>query len=166
MTENRPTHGCKQRKRFFCEECPAEEPFMSQNALTNHKRIKHDVAILCSVCEKSFTDAYSLDRHTRERHAEGGVELICDCGEKFNRKGNFDRHQKTCLLSKKGATIAIRTRFELLSQQMEDRNEACTLAFTQIREMAQKRRENVCTGCTKHFKNEGSLRMHKCRKQA
>ena len=49
---------------------------------------------------------------------------------------------------------------------MDDRNEACTMAFTAVREMAQKRLECVCTGCTKHFKNDSSLKKHKCSKQA
>ena len=156
------------RIRFICDICPeTEPPFMSENALMNHRQKKHDVAILCSLCGESFTDAYHRDRHTREKHDEQGeVELICDCGETFNRKGNFDRHQDTCLLSKKGVTKAIKRLFEELSGTMDDRNTACTMAFTAVREMAQKRLECVCTGCTKHFKNDSSLKKHKCSKQA
>ncbi len=151
------------RKRFTCDLCPKDEPpFMSENALMNHQQTQHDVAVLCNVCGESFTDAYHRDRHTREKHEEGGVELICDCGETFNRKGNFDRHQVTCILSKQGATKAIKRRFEELCGKMDDRNAACSQAFREVREMAQKRLECVCKDCTKHFKNETSLKKHKC----
>ena len=155
------------RKRFACDLCPEDEPtFMSVNALMNHQQTQHDVAILCSVCGESFTDAYHRDRHTREKHEEGGVELICGCGDKFNRKGNFDRHQGTCILSKRGATQAIKRKFEELTGKMDDRNEACTMAFTEVRERAQKRLACVCEDCTKRFKNEASLKKHRCSKQA
>ena len=154
------------RKRFTCNLCPEEEPpFMSENALMNHRQTEHDVAIVCSLCEESFTNAYHRDRHTREKH-DGMAERRCDCGDMFNRKGNFDRHQDTCLLSKRGATKAIKRRFEELSGTMDDRNEACTMAFTEVREKAQKRLECVCADCTKHFKNDSSLKKHKCSKQA
>ncbi len=156
------------RKRFTCDLCPeAEPPFMSENALINHQQTQHDIAILCSLCGESFTDAYHRARHTREKHDEqGGVELICDCGDTFNRKDNFDRHQDTCMLSKRGATKAIKRRFEELSGQMDDRNAACTMSFAEVCEMAQKRLECVCASCTKHFKNDSSLKKHECRKQA
>ena len=103
--------------------------------------------------------------HTREKH-NGVAERRCDCGQAFAQKSNFDRHQDICILSKWGATKAIKRRFEQLSERMDDRNIACTQAFADIREMAQKRLECVCTGCAKHFKNEGSLKKHKCSKQA
>lgn len=156
------------RKRFICDLCPEEEPpFMSENALTNHRRTQHDVAIVCSLCGESFTDAYRRDRHTREKHDDQGeVTLICDCSKSFNRKENFDRHQDACLLSRRGATKAIKRKFEQLSGTMDDRNEACTMAFAEIREMAQKRLECVCKDCAKHFKNEATLKKHKCSKQA
>ena len=150
------------RKRFICDLCPEDEPpFMSENALMNHRQRKHDIAILCSLCGESFTDAYHRDRHTREKH-DGVVERRCDCGETFVQKGNFDRHQNTCILSKRGATQAIKRKFEELSEQMDDRNAACTQAFADIREMAQKRLECVCKDCAKHFKNEASLKKHRC----
>ena len=154
------------RKRFVCDLCPEDQPpFMSENALINHQQRQHDVAILCSLCGVSFTDAYHRDRHTREKH-NGVAERRCDCGQAFAQKNNFDRHQYICILSKRGATKAIKRRFEQLSERMDDRNAACTQAFADIREMAQKRLECVCTGCAKHFKNEGSLKKHKCSKQA
>jgi hypothetical protein len=93
------------------------------------------------------------------------AERRCDCGQAFVQKSNFDRHQDTCLLSKRGATKEIKRRFEQLSERMDDRNEACTMAFTEVREMAQKRLECVCASCTKHFKNDSSLKKHECRKQ-
>ena len=133
---------------------------MSENALVNHRQTEHDIAILCSVCGESFTDAYHRDRHTREKHEEGGVELICDCGETFNRKGNFDRHQVTCILSKQGATKAIKRRFEELCDELDDRSEACTLAFAEIRGKAKMRLETKCADCGTCFQDSKSLKRH------
>ena len=140
---------------------------MSENALINHRHTQHDVAIVCSLCGESFTDAYRRDRHTREKHDDQGeVTLICDCGRSYNRKENFDRQQDTCLLPSRGATKAIKSKFEQLSGTMGDRSEACTMAFAEIREMAKKQFECVCRGCAKHFKNEATLEKHRCNKQA
>ena len=44
----------------------------------------------------------------------------------------------------------------------DDRSAACTQAFADIQKMAQKRLECVCKDCAKHFKNEASLKKHRC----
>ena len=110
------------RKRFICDLCPEDEPpLMSENALINHQQRQHDVAILCSLCGVSFTDAYHRDRHTREKH-NGVAERRCDCGQAFAQKSNFDRHQDICILSKRGATKAIKRRFEQLVSILSSRS--------------------------------------------
>ena len=48
------------------------------------------------------------------------------------------------MVSKRGATQAIKIQIEELSEQMEDHNKACAMAFTEVREIAQKRLETVC----------------------
>lgn len=137
---------------------------MSENALMNHQQTQHDVANLRNVCGESFTEAYHHDWHTREKHEEGGVELIRDCGDTFNRKGNFDRRQVTCILSKQGATKTIKRRFEELCNELDDRSEACTLAFAEIRGKAKMRLETKCADCGTCFQASQSLKRHICKK--
>ena len=152
------------RKRFVCDLCNTP-PFMSERSLLDHQKRAHSINILCSLCGKSFSGAFQRDRHMSEQHnsaASAGTEWMCGCGKTFCRSNELDRHQIGCILSKKGATIAVKRRFQELSDQTEDRNAACTQAFEEIRRMAEKRLECTCKDCGKHFKNEASLRKHRC----
>ncbi len=55
-------HAGTHRIRFHCDECETE-PFQSQSALVQHKKIAHDGVIACPHCAKTFNWAWTRDEH-------------------------------------------------------------------------------------------------------
>ena len=87
-------------------------------------------------------------------------DFKCPCGYSFPNKSNLQKHQESCVLSKKGATVAIKRKFAELCADTEDRNAACAQAFTDIRAEAQKRLECRCSHCGVCFARKDSLKRH------
>ena len=53
----------------------------------------------CDVCKREFTGKYSLTRHVKDRHG-----WSCHrCRQSFNRRDNYEMHQRVCLFKTTGS---------------------------------------------------------------
>ena len=51
----------------------------------------------CDICKREFTEKYSLTRHVKSQH------LCCQrCRQTFNRRDNYEMHQRVCLFKTTG----------------------------------------------------------------
>ena len=49
----------------------------------------------CDICKREFTKKYSLTRHVKDRLGWSYHR----CSQSFNRRGNYEMHQRVCLFS-------------------------------------------------------------------
>ena len=51
----------------------------------------------CGIWKREFTEKYSLTRHVKSQH------LSCQrCSQTFNRRGNYEMHQRVCMFKTTG----------------------------------------------------------------
>ena len=103
LREHQKTH----RVRFLCDQCDTA-PFNSQGALDTHKGRHHDVEIK-RACGKAYSSADHLTRHMKACTATG-PSLVCDCGAALQTMDKFHAHQEGCVLSRPGASRAVKRR--------------------------------------------------------
>lgn len=120
----------------------------------------HEMPIACPLCDKTFTSLYGRDRHVEVQLSETWA-LKCPCGLKLQDAKKLEQHATHCVLSKRGATLAIKRKFAELCADTEDRNTACTQAFAEVRAEAKKRLECKCNHCGLCFADKESLKRHK-----
>ena len=145
------------REVVQCDQC--DMTFKSIGLLDEHRASERGVPISCAVCSKVFTCVWSRDRHLSIQHTDN-PRYACQCGYKFQDDKKLRSHQEACVLSKPGATRAIKRRFAELSADTDDRNGACTQAFSEVRQAAKLRLENRCDHCGICFASRESLRSH------
>ena len=135
------------------------DPFKSDAQLEEHCFRDHDMPIQCKFCDKTFTTPHKRDAHMKMKHCDSS-DFKCPCGYSFPDQHKLKIHQEGCVLSKKGATVAIKRKFAELCANTEDRNAACTQAFSEIRAEAQTRLECRCSHCGVCFASKDSLKRH------
>ena len=150
LTAHEKTH-----RRFLCTKCDTA-PFFSKSALEFHTKLAHDGVITCPHCKKTFASAYTRNEHVRNLH--GSETFSCACGLEFRSQAKKDAHELTCVISKPGATAAVKRRFAELSEETEDRGVALTQAFQEVRDEATEKRALLC--CNVAFANAKSLKRH------
>ena len=96
----------------------------------------------------------------------------CACGQTYVKKWQLDRHEQECPVSKIGAKIAVKRKFnELIAETTEesrieyDASAMALKAFDMVREAAEKRikaasSEFVCGVCQTKLGNKDSLKRH------
>ena len=151
-------HAKKHRPRFQCDLCDTPI-FKTSGLLEQHRAHVHEIPIKCSACDKIFKLPFVRDRHYETQHSDN-PKFVCPCGLKFACRTHSQSHEETCVLSKRGATTAIKRRFEELSADTSDRNGACTQAFSEIRQGAKKRLECKCAECGLCLQDRDSLKRH------
>ena len=154
LQEHMKTH----RQQFQCNLCDID-PFKTVAQLEEHCYRDHDIPIQCTACDKTFKDPYVRDRHVKVQHSDN-PDFKCPCGYQFQDATKLKHHEEICVLSKKGATKAIKRKFAELCADTEDRNAACTQAFSEVRAEAKKRLECKCSHCGVCFANKDSLKRH------
>ena len=154
LQEHMKTH----RQQFQCNLCNID-PFRAAAQLEEHRYKDHGIPIQCTVCGKTFADPYAKARHVRVQHSENS-EFQCPCGLKLQDATKLQQHAEHCVLSRKGATSAIKRKFAELCADTEDRNAAYTQAFSEVRAEAKKRLECKCSHCGVCFANKDSLKRH------
>ena len=128
----------------------------SARARSNFTQLAHDGVITCPHCKKTFASAYTRNEHVRNLH--GSETFSCACGLEFRSQAKKDAHELTCVISKPGATAAVKRRFAELSEETEDRGVALTQAFQEVRDEATEKRALLC--CNVAFANAKSLKRH------
>ena len=151
------THMKTHRAQVQCDRC--DMTFKSIGLLDEHRASEHGVPISCHVCSKVFTCVWSRDRPLIIQHADN-PRYACQCGYKFQDEKKLHSHQEDCVLSKPGATRAIKRRFAELSADTDDRNGACTQAFSEARQAAKLCLENWRRKCGLCFANAESPTRH------
>ena len=160
------------RQLIQCPLCDIA-PFKSDAQLEEHCFRDHDMPIQCKFCDKTFTTPHKRDAHMKMKHCDSS-DFKCPCGYSFPDQHKLKIHQEGCVLSKKGATVAIKRRFaELCAStgsacafganempEVLDRNAACTQAFSDVRAEAQMRLACKCSHCDVCFANKDSLKRH------
>ena len=154
LQEHMKTH----RQRWQCNLCDIT-PFKAKAQLEEHCFKDHNISIQCPICDKTFKDPYKRDRHVRVQHSDD-PKFRCQCGYKFQDAAKLSKHEEKCVLSKKGATIAIKRKFADLCAEMDDRNAACTQAFSEVRAAAAKRFACKCAHCGICLASDESLKRH------
>ena len=164
-------HAGTHRIRFQCDECETE-PFHSQGALADHKKISHGGVIKCPHCDKTFSWTQHRDEHVKNKHTETANK--CACGASYVKKWQLERHEQDCVVSPIGAANAVKRKYaELLSGPREvgpslipEREEEVAIeAFNMVCEEAQKKiksgEERVCCDtCGISCKDRESLKRH------
>jgi len=83
--------GWSKRKLFECPDC--FRSFDNKKAVETHREAVHlGIRTLCPLCEKPVT---RLDLHVRMVHTELPEWPCPDCGKKFKRKFDLNRHRVT-----------------------------------------------------------------------
>ena len=116
----------KTHRRFLCTKCDTA-PFFSEGALEHHTKLAHEGVIACPHCPKTFTEIHNRNRHVQKFHAKEPIS--CACGLEFRDEAKKDAHELTCVISKPGATAAVKRRFAELTETTDDRGAALTQAF-------------------------------------
>jgi hypothetical protein len=146
------------RQQFRCDPCDAA-PFKTSGPLEEHSAHVHEIPIKCSACDKIFKAPWVRDSHYEAQHSDN-VKFGCPCGYKFHSGAKLRSHEETCVVSKRGATNAVKRRLEELSAATGDRTQACTQAFSEVRQAAKMRLECNCETCGLSLKNRDSLKRH------
>ena len=145
-------------RSFPCTTC--DKTFTSSRNLRKHQNIHSGGRpFQCKFCDKTFTTPRKRDAHVKVKHCNSS-DFKCPCGYSFPDQHKLKIHQEGCVLSKKGATVAIKRKFAELCANTEDRNAACTQAFSEIRAEAQTRLECRCSHCGVCFASKDSLKRH------
>merc|ERR1719282_1835214 len=83
--------GWSKRKLFECPEC--QRPFDNKKAVEAHRESVHlGIRTVCPLCDKPVT---RLDLHVRMVHTDLPEWPCPDCGKKFKRKFDLNRHRVT-----------------------------------------------------------------------
>merc|ERR1719312_1355890 len=83
--------GWTKRKLFECPDC--FRAFDNKKAVDSHREAVHlGIRTVCPLCEKPVT---RLDLHVRMVHTELPEWPCPDCGKKFKRKFDLNRHRVT-----------------------------------------------------------------------
>ena len=160
-------HAGTHRIRFQCDECETE-PFHSQAALVDHKKISHSGVIKCPHCDKTFTWAQHRDAHVKNKH-DTETANKCACGASYVKKWQLERHEQDCVVSPIGAANAVKRKYAELVQDKtreEDAMDAAALyteALTMVREEARKKMKSgdfSCETCGAPYGNRESLKRH------
>ena len=174
-------HAGTHRVRFHCDECETE-PFQSQGALEQHKKIVHDGVIACPHCDKTFSRADHRDEHVKNKHDTEKANK-CACGATYVKKWQLERHEQECVVSPIGAANAVKRKYvELVQDKMEEEDgdwvDAAALsteAVDMVREAAQKKIRKgeesrsttdsviervCCETCGAPYGNRESLKRH------
>ena len=146
------------RQLFQCHLCDTA-PFKTSNSLEEHRAHVHEIPVRCSACDKIFKAPWARDGHCETEHSDN-FGFACPCGHKFHNTANLRSHEEACVVSKRGATKAIKRRFEELCADTDDRNAACTEAFSEVRQQAKKRLECKCETCGLCLKSCDRLKAH------
>ena len=146
-------------RRFTCHQCDTA-PFYSSGALEDLARIAHASLIPCPHCENKFGATHNRDKHVRKLHDK--EVQSCACGQEFRDAAVKDEHELTCVVSRPGATIAIKRRFSELCEQDGDRNMAIATALREVRDEAAQKLVLRCCGVL--YASPDSLRRHKQKK--
>ena len=154
LQEHMQTH----RQQFQCNLCNID-PFRNVAQLEEHCYRDHNIPIQCTVCDKKFKEPWRRDYHYKAQHSET-PKFACPCGLSFDYSANLRVHEDKCVLSKRGATSAIKRKFAELCADTEDRNAACTQAFSEVQAEAKRRLECKCSHCGVCFANKDSLKRH------
>ena len=152
LREHQKTH----RVRFLCDQCDTA-PFFSQRSLDDHKHQEHGTEIKCA-CGRTYTRADHLKHHMKTCTATG-PSLVCDCGAMLQTMDKFHAHQEDCVLSRPGASRAVKRRFSEI--QDEDREAAALLAVADVTRWAQVRSNMTCAACGVHFTLKCNFKRHK-----
>ena len=154
LQEHTKTH----RQLIQCPLCNID-PFKNAAQLEEHCFRDHNVPIQCKFCDKTFKTPQIRDIHVKMKHTDFS-DFKCPCGYKCPTAARLQAHQESCVLSKRGATVAIKRRFAELCASTEDRNAVCTQAFSDVRAEAQMRLACKCSHCDVCFASKDSLKRH------
>ena len=102
LQEHMKTH----RRQFQCDLCDTA-PFKTSGSLEEHRAHVHEIPIRCSACDKIFKAPWARDSHYETQHSDN-FKFGCPCGYKFHSAAQLRRHEETCVVSKWGATKAIK----------------------------------------------------------
>ena len=111
-------HAGTHRIRFQCDECETE-PFHSQAALVDHKKILHSGVIKCPHCDKTFTWAQHRDAHVKNKH-DTEIANKCACGMAYVKKWQLERHEENCIVSPVGGANAVKRKYTELVSGLTD----------------------------------------------
>ena len=109
-------------------------------------------------CGKAYSRADHLKRQM-EKCTATGPSLVCDCGAALQTMDKFHAHQEGCVLSRPGATAAVKRRFGEI--QDEDREASALLAVADVTRMARVRLAMTCAACGVPFTQKQTLARHK-----
>ena len=168
-------HVATHRVLFRCDECETD-PFQSQSALANHKKIAHDIVIKCPHCDKTFNRADIRDEHVKNKHNTETANK-CACGTTYVKKWQLERHEQECVVSPAGAAHALKRKYAELASRVDENGvspDPTTLAlkvFEMVREAAQKKIKKAeepcgpiirvcCETCGVPYGNMESLKRH------
>ena len=156
-------HAGTHRVRFHCDECETE-PFHSQGALEQHRKIVHGGVIACPHCEKTFSRADHRDAHVKNKH-DAETANKCACGKTYVKKSQLERHEEQCVVSTIGAANAVKRKYaELVQDKMQEEDDwidaaaLSTEAVAIVREEAQQKVK--CETCGAPYGNRESLKRH------
>ena len=151
-------HQKVHRARWVCAQCETA-PFCSQGSLNDHLRLAHGAEHTCP-CGKRYSSNDHLVRHMKACTAMGPA-LVCDCGVALQTMGEFHDHQEGCILSRPGATTAVKRRFSEIAASGEDSEAAALEAFDEVARAAWAKLATTCAKCGGSFANAASLGRHK-----
>ena len=163
-------HAGTHRIRFQCDKCETE-PFHSQAALVDHKKISHSGVIKCPHCDKTFTWAQHRDAHVKNKH-DTETANKCACGKAYVKKWQLERHEQDCVVSPIGGASAVKRKYAELVQDNTREEDAIldeaalsTEVFNMVREEAHKKiksgEEQVCCDtCGVPCKDRERLKRH------
>ena len=149
--------------RFHCDECETE-PFHSQGQLANHKKVIHDIAIVCPHCAQTFKSGSYRDEHIKNKHTTE-TALKCACGATYVKKSQLVRHEEKCIVSPIGGGNAMKRKYAELMESDSDKAIVALKAFDIVREEAQKKINEedtrlCCYTCGALYSNRKSLKVH------
>ena len=111
-----------------------------------------------AACGKTYSRADNLKKHMKVCTATG-PSLVCDCGAALQTMDKFRAHQEGCVLSRPGASRAVKRRFSEIED--EDREAAALLAVADVTRWAQVRLAMTCAACGATFAKPANLTRHK-----
>ena len=84
---------------------------------------------------------------------------MCDCGAALQTMDKFHAHQEGCVLSRPGASRAVKRRFSEIED--EDREAAALLAVADVAAAARAKLAMTCARCGVSFNHKCSLKRHR-----
>ena len=120
-------------------------------------RLGHGAEHMCA-CGKKYSSADHLARHTKACVATG-PSLVCNCGAPSQSMDEFHARQEKCVLSRPGASRAVKRRFSEIAD--EDREAAALLAVAVVAAAARAKLAMTCARCGVSFNHKCSLKRHR-----